>query len=148
MPLFKRNFYGKQIQLSFKKMKLLRPFLWRFNRNSAFPCRWREVHPVLQHMLSFLHQKFSYVFWWKQAGFKTDSFVNVTWKSALSEITDAKNQYNSIPEWFSPEMEVDWTECFLLPTSTVFCGRHFEVTFCFFSKWSLQSCRQFLKCNL
>lgn len=76
------------------------------------------------------------------------SFVTVTWKSALLEITDAKNQYNSIPKWFSPEIEADWTECFLLPTSTVFCGRHFEVTFCFFSKWSLQSHRQFLKCNL
>lgn len=63
-------------------------------------------------MLSFLHQEFSYVFWWKQAGFKMDSFVNVTWKSALSEITDAKNQYNSIPKWFSPEMEVDWIKGF------------------------------------
>lgn len=34
----------------------------------------------------------------KQAGFKMDSFVHVTVKSALLEITDAKNQYNSIPK--------------------------------------------------
>lgn len=32
----------------------------------------------------------------KQTGFKMDSFVNVTLKSALTEIRDAKNQYSSI----------------------------------------------------
>lgn len=34
----------------------------------------------------------------KQAGFKMGSFVNTTLKSALLQITDAKNQYGSIPE--------------------------------------------------
>lgn len=34
----------------------------------------------------------------KQARFKMGSFVNITLKSALLEITDAKNQYGSIPK--------------------------------------------------
>lgn len=36
-----------------------------------------------------------------------DSFVNVTLKSALLEITDAENQYSSVPKWFSLEMGIE-----------------------------------------
>lgn len=63
-----------------------------------------------------------------------DGFVTITLKSALLEITDAKNQYSSIPKWFSLEMGVYWTERLQLSTSTIFCGRYFKVTFYFISK--------------
>lgn len=61
------------------------------------PYIWREVHPILQHMLSFLHQ-FSVCISMKTNGLKMTSFVNVTLKSALLEITDARNRYSNIPK--------------------------------------------------
>lgn len=111
--------FMENIQLSLKnEVKLLGPFLWRSNKFSLIGS-WREIHPVLQHMLSFLHQKISVCILMKTSWIKMDSFVTVTLKSALLEITDAKNQYSSIPKWFSLETGVYWTERFQLPTSTI-----------------------------
>lgn len=60
---------------------------------------------MLPHMLSFLHQEISVCILMK-TGLKMDGFVTITLKSALLEITDAKNQYSSIPKWFSLETGV------------------------------------------
>lgn len=79
---------------------------------------------------------------------KNDSFVHVTLKSALLEITDAKNLYNSISKWFSQETGVDWTKCFQLPRVQSFVEDTFKLTFCFVRKLSLSRAAGKLKCNL
>lgn len=120
----------ENIQLSLKnEVKLLGPFLWRSNRNSAL-LELEEIHPVLQHMLSFSIRKFVCILM-KTSWIKMDSFVTITLKSTLLEITDARISTVVFQSDFSLEMGVYWTECFQLPTSTIFCGRYFKVTFYF-----------------
>lgn len=124
----------ENIQLSLKnEVKLLGPCLWRSNRNSALLLVGGKYTLCYSTCWVFSIRKFVCILM-KTSWIKMDSFVTITLKSALLEITDAKNQYSSIPKLCSLETGVYWTECFQLPTSTIFCGRYFKVTFYFVSK--------------
>lgn len=112
--------FMENIQLSLKnEVKLLGPFLWRSNRNSALLVVGGKYTLCYSTCWVFSIRKFQLCILMKTSWIKMDSFVTVTLKSALLERTDAKNQYSSIPKWFSLETGVYWTERFQLPTSTI-----------------------------
>lgn len=77
-----------------------------------------------------------------------DSFVTITLKSALLEITDAKNQYSSIPKYFLYKrkyIEQNFFNC--LPVQS-FVEDTLKSLSTSLVKFSLQSCRHVLRCNL
>lgn len=54
LPLFKKILWKTNSTIIKNEFKLLGPFFE--DLTEIQPYIWREVHPILQHMLSFLHQ--------------------------------------------------------------------------------------------